>query len=104
MPAASSPARPLSETSILAGSDPAPGSTVAAPVNELVLRFNPTARLDEVTVSGPGGLMPMMVTAVGDAPNYSLPLSGLGPGSYTVNWRATAAGKQNRGSFSFTVK
>lgn len=92
------------ELSILASSTPAADSTVAAPVNELKLRFNPPARLDEVTVTGPDGTMPMMVHAVGETADYSLPLSGLGPGSYSVNWKATAAGRAYRGSFSFTAQ
>ena len=90
--------------SILAWSRPAAGSRVTAPVNELVLHFSPPARLDEVTVSGPEGAMPMMVTAVGEVEHYSLPVSGLQAGSYTVSWRASAAGTDYRGSFGFQVK
>ena len=45
----------------------------------------------------------MMVTAVGEVRNYSLPLSGLGPGKYAVNWKAMAKGQNSQGSFSFTV-
>ena len=93
-----------SESSILVSSTPAAGSTVAAPVNELKLRFSPPARLDEVTVTGPDGTMPMMVHAVGETADYSLPLSGLDRGSYSVNWKATAAGRAYRGSFSFTAQ
>ena len=90
--------------SILAWSSPAAGSIVAAPVNQLVLHFSPPARLMEVTVAGPEGMMPMMVTAVGEVEHYSLPLSGLGPGSYTVDWRASIRGQQHRGRFSFAVR
>ena len=90
--------------SILTGSTPVAGSTVAGPVDQLVLRFSPPARLNEVTVSGPDGMMPMMVTAVGEVPSYTLPLSGLGAGSYTVNWRATVKGRAHQGSFGFTVR
>lgn len=103
-PAATPAAVPATGQSILQTSIPAAGSTVKAPVNELMLNFNPPARLDEVTVSGPGGSMPMMVTAVGEVQHYSLPVSGLGPGTYRVNWRATAKGQEHRGSFSFTVR
>lgn len=92
------------KSSILAASTPAAGSTVAGPVNELKLRFSPPARLDQVTVSGPDGTMPMMVTAVGEVPDYSIPLPGLGAGAYTVNWRAGAQGKTYDGAFQFTVK
>lgn len=98
------PAAPEGERSILVSSQPAAGSTVSGPVNELILHFNPPARLDEVTVTGPDGTMPMMITAVGETSRYSLPLSGLGAGAHTVNWRATAQAREYRGSFSFTVR
>jgi len=90
--------------SILAWSRPAAGSTVSAPVNELVFHFTPPARLGELTVTGPDGAMPMMVTAVGEVEHYSLPLSGLGPGRYAVDWRASARGVDYRGSFRFEAR
>lgn len=90
--------------SILAWSRPAAGSTVSAPVNELVLHFSPPARLGEVTVTGPDGAMPMMVTAVGEVEHYSLPLSDVDPGAYTVAWKASARGVDYRGSFGFQVR
>lgn len=94
----------VATASILQSSDPPPGSTVARPVNALVLRFNPAARLDEVMVTGPDGVMPMMITAAGEQARYSVPLPGLGTGSYTVAWRATAGARAHSGSFAFTVK
>ena len=97
-------AAPEAGQSILEMSIPAAGSTVKGPVNELMLHFNPPARLDQVTVTGPEGTMPMMITPVGEVQHYALPLSDLGPGAYTVNWRATAQGTQHRGSFGFTVR
>jgi len=103
-PAESGQPVPQSASSILVSSAPAPGSTVPGPVDELVLRFNPLARLDEVTVNGPSGLMPMMVTAAGETDHYSLPLPELGPGSYAVQWKATSRGTVHSGTFSFTVK
>ena len=91
--------------SILQGSTPADGATVEGPVDSLELRFSPPARLGELTVTGSDGLtMPMMVTAIGEVPRYSIPLPGLGPGTYTVDWQATAAGASHRGSFRFTVR
>ncbi len=91
--------------SILQGSTPADGSTVRGPVNSLELRFSPPARLHELTVTGSDGLtMPMMVTAVGEVGSYSIPLSGLGPGTYTVDWRATSAGTGHRGTIRFSVR
>lgn len=95
---------PAAESAILAWSRPAAGSTVPAPVDELVLHFAPPARLGEVTVNGPDGAMPIMVTAVGEVEHYSLPLSGIGSGSYTVEWTATASGARHRGSFRFTAR
>ncbi len=92
------------EQSILARSNPAAGSTVPAPVDKLELWFDPPARLHEVTVTGPEGTMPMMVSAVGEVEYYSLPMSASEPGEYTVAWRATAAGQEYRGSFRFTLR
>ncbi len=103
-PQADATAAPNADGSILAWSRPAAGSTVSGPVNELQLHFTPPARLGEVTVTGPEGAMPMMVTAVGEVEHYSLPLSGLGSGSYTVDWRAIRAGREYRGTFGFTVR
>lgn len=100
---AQSPAT-TSESSILVSSSPADGSTVAAPVNELVINFDPPARLEEVTVAGPDGVMPTMITSVGEVPRYSVPLSGLGPGDYTVSWSATVNGQAHEGSFGFRVQ
>ena len=102
--AAKPPQAPISasSSSILASSSPAAGSTVQAP-ESLRLRFDPPARLDKVTITGPGGTMPMMVHSVGEVANYDLPLPGLEPGSYSVEWQATAGGGKNSGSFTFTV-
>jgi len=91
------------ERSILVSSNPAAGSTSRAPVETLELHFNPPAQLNEVTVTGPDGIMPTMIHPVGDVPDYSIPLSGLGPGAYTVNWRATAQQREYFGSFEFAV-
>ena len=88
----------------MASSTPEAGSTVREPIDSLELRFNPPARLMEVTVAGPAGAMPMMVHSVGEVGDYSLPLTGLEPGSYSVNWSATAQGREYRGSFGFTVR
>ncbi len=90
--------------SILVASTPAAGSTVAAPVNELVLRFSPPAALNEVTITGPEGTIPTMIAPAGETDHYTIPLSGLGPGSYTVRWRASASGRQYEGSFGFSAR
>lgn len=92
-------------SSILASSSPANGATVTAPVRRIDLNFNPPARLGEVTVTGPDGMMPMIVSAVGEVAHYELPLSSdLGPGSYRVAWKARVGGTVYLGSFGFTVR
>ncbi len=92
------------EQSILVRSNPGAGTTAEAPVNKLELWFDPPARLSEVTVSGPEGLMPMMVSPVGEAAYYSLPISATAAGEYTVAWRASAGGRAHQGSFRFTLR
>lgn len=100
----SAPVPVAADQQLLARSNPAAGATVSAPVDELELWFDPPARLGEVVVSGPEGTMPMMVTAVGEVGYYSLPLSGLSAGQYTVRWKASRGGKDYQGSFSFSVR
>ena len=92
------------QSSILVSSTPAANSLVPGPVNELKLSFDPPARLDEVIVTGSAGMMPMMVHAVGEVRDYSVPLPGLGSGNYVVNWKASVGGRVYDGSFPFTVK
>ena len=90
--------------SILATSSPAAGSTVHGPVDSLKLHFNPPARLMELKVAGPDGTMPMTIHSVGEVPDYDLPLPDIGIGSYSVEWRATAGGREYRGNFNFAVR
>ena len=104
--AAAPPAERVAVTqSILQSSTPANGSTVAGPVTEIKLRFWPPARLDEMTVTGSDGMtMPMMVTAAGEVSSYSIPVSDLETGAYTVQWRASAARTSHTGTIRFTVR
>jgi len=104
--AAAPPAATVVAThSILQSSAPADGSTVAGPVTEIKLGFSPLARLDEMTVTGSDGMtMPMMVTAAGEVATYSIPVSDLETGAYTVQWRATAGGTSHKGTIRFTVR
>ena len=90
--------------SILGWSKPAAGSTSRSPLHEIVLHFSKPARLLEVTITGPDGTMPMMVSAAGEVEHYSLPLSGLGPGRYDLIWRAGTGGIEHSGRFGFEVK
>lgn len=100
----SAPAVASSEQSILARSNPAAGATVQAPLDKIELWFDPPARLGEVTVEGPEGLMPMMVTAVGEVGYYSIPVSLSAPGGYRLAWEASSGGREYRGSFRFTLQ
>jgi methionine-rich copper-binding protein CopC len=104
---AGSPASPRAqagEQALLASSAPANGSIVAGPVNQLKLRFAVPARLLEVTVEGPEGLMPMMITPASEAVDYSVPLPGLGAGAYRVNWKASVSGATQKGTLTFSVR
>ena len=92
------------QASILVRSRPAAGATVSGPVDVLMFRFSSPARLEDVTLDGPDGLMPMMVHSVGESTDYSIPLSRLRAGAYRVNWKATTQAKAYQGSFGFTVK
>ena len=92
------------ETRLLARSTPGDGSTVSGPVNNLQLKFARPARLLEVTVGGPDGLSPMMITAAAETTDYQVPLPGLTGGKYRVNWRASAAGRSYDGVLNFTVR
>lgn len=94
----------LVETRLLARSTPANGSIVAGPVNNLQLNYARPVRLLEVTLDGPDGLSPMMITAPAETTDYQIPLPGLTGGKYRVNWRASAAGRSYDGVLNFTVR
>lgn len=100
-PSASAPGS--TNKSILARSSPAAGAVLTRAPDSLKLHFDPPARLDEVTVTGPKGSMPMMVEAVGEVADYDLPLSGMSPGSYTVEWKAISGANQYSGQFGFKI-
>lgn len=83
---------------------PADGATVAAP-QILSLTFREPVRLAEVTITGPSGEMPMMVTSAGEQTDYQLPLVDLEAGTHEVRWRALARdGTALEGRLSFTVR
>ena len=102
--AAARPRVAQATASILSDSVPAADSKVRVSPSDLRLDFSPAARLVEVTVDGPDGTMPMMVTPAGEVGRYSLPLPDLSPGKYEVHWRATSQGRAHEGRFDFTVE
>ena len=91
-------------SSPLVSSTPANGAIVKPDLEALVLRFEQAVRLNEVLLIGPGGMMPMMVTAPTEQKEFSIPLSGLEPGSHQVTWRATAGTEMLSGVLRFTVE
>jgi methionine-rich copper-binding protein CopC len=94
-----------SPATILAGSTPADGASLAKSPENLTLRFSRPVRLHEVTVTGSDGtLVPIMVTAVVEEEYFSIPMPELEPGSYAVSWRAEGAGETHRGVIRFTVR
>ena len=99
---ASAPA--LSAASVLIASSPADGSTVSGPVEELRFRFSRPVALAEVTVNGPEGMMPIMISPAGEVEQYSVPLAGLESGNYNVVWRVNSRGQPSEGKISFRVR
>lgn len=85
-------------------STPAAGSSVKGPLNQVILDFSAPVALGEVLVTGPDGVMPMMLSPAGVQTHYSVPVPGLGEGSYTLAWKATLDGQPKNGSFAFTIK
>lgn len=85
-------------------STPAAGTTVKGPLNQVILDFSTPVALSEVLVTGPDGVMPMMLSPAGVQTHYSVPVPGLGEGSYTLAWKATLDGQPKNGSFAFTIK
>lgn len=69
-----------------------------------MLRFSAPVALGEVTVSGPDGVMPMMLSSAGVLTDFEIPLPGLGSGHYKVAWKANQGGVQRAGEFEFTVR
>ena len=93
-----------SREALLVRSAPADGATVRAP-QTLSLSFREPVRLVEVTITGPSGEMPMMVTAAGEQSSYAVPLPDLESGPHEVRWRALDRGGIAReGRLSFTVR
>jgi methionine-rich copper-binding protein CopC len=89
---------------LLLRSAPADGASMSTP-QILSLTFEQPVRLAEVTISGPSGEMPMMITAAGLQTAYSIPLPDLEPGPQQVRWRAlTQDGVSHEGRLSFTVR
>jgi methionine-rich copper-binding protein CopC len=104
----------LAATSALAhaqleSASPPVGGTVSSP-QEIRINFSEGVepRFSEITLSGPQGAVPTPKARVAPNDNKVLvvPIARkLGPGVYTVNWRAVSVDThRTQGSFDFTVK
>jgi copper resistance protein C len=88
---------------------PGVGMTVSGPVREIRIWYTQgvVTAFSAVTVSGPSGAIPASrpVNAPGDQQEVIVRLGrALGPGTYTVNWRALSVDTHTTtGSFHFTV-
>lgn len=93
------------EAGLIRKSSPSDGATLSGAPENLVLTFARPVRLHEVVVKGSDGSeMPTMVTAAGEAAEFTVPLPPLEPGTYAVTWRATSGGSSHQGSIRFTVR
>lgn len=92
--------------SMLSSSDPADGASLDAAPRTLSLTFKHPVLLKTVLVAGPGEAK---VAATFRRPTsatsaYSIALSDLTSGEYTVNWTATGMGHSMQGSLRFSVQ
>jgi methionine-rich copper-binding protein CopC len=84
---------------------PADGAELAEAPASLELTFAGPVTLDMVALtSAAGSVLTLDVADVPEGEIVAVPLPELGPGAYTVIWRAVDAGGSARsGSFSFSV-
>ncbi|NEX91239.1 copper resistance CopC family protein [Caulobacter sp. 17J65-9] len=89
----------------LKASEPAEGSTVAAP-KALTLTFPHAMKLDSVTLTGPSGQpFKLKVVATGSRETVSTPLPALQGGAWQAAWHATGAdGHMMSGVVKFSVR
>jgi methionine-rich copper-binding protein CopC len=103
---AGSEAAAPADATILQSSVPADGAILSSAPQALVLTFRQNVSLAEVTVAGADGqVIPMMIASAGATKHYSLPLDGIGRGSWTARWRAVdEAGTLHEGQIRFEVR
>jgi hypothetical protein len=88
--------------SILLASDPTDGSRVP-PLQVIRIWLVPEATLDEVTVTGPRGMEPIIIKTANKSGYYAFTYSALDAADYRINWRATSGGLQHNGTIRFRV-
>jgi methionine-rich copper-binding protein CopC len=90
----------------LQSSAPADNAQLAQVPKTLTLNFSEAAQLARLVVVGDGKEISIPIDKTAKASqSFTLPLPGLVPGKYTVQWTAVAAddGHVTKGSFSFSI-
>lgn len=82
---------------------PADKATVSAP-SAIELRFSEAVRVTSLTLQQGTAAASKLAAPASSNKHVSVPVSGLTPGDYKVNWRAASAdGHLVSGTFAFTV-
>ena len=90
----------------LQSSTPADNAQLAQAPKTLTLNFSEAAQLARLVVVGDGKEISIPIDKTAKASqSFTLPLPGLVPGKYTVQWTAVAAddGHVTKGTFSFSI-
>jgi len=90
----------------LQSSTPADNAQLAQAPKTLTLNFSEAAQLARLVVIGGGKEISIPIDKTAKAgQSFSLPLPGLAPGKYAVQWTAVAAddGHVTKGSFAFSI-
>jgi methionine-rich copper-binding protein CopC len=91
----------------LVSSQPAQGSTVAAPLAELTLVFSEPAKVTSLTIQAAGETSPnkLAVSTAEDSLSHAIALPPLAPGDYIVTWHALSDdGHVTSGTVKFSVR
>jgi methionine-rich copper-binding protein CopC len=90
----------------LQSSTPADNAQLAQAPKTLTLNFSEAAQLARLVMVGDGKEISIPIDKTAKASqSFTLPLPGLVPGKYTVQWTAVAAddGHVTKGTFSFSI-
>lgn len=90
----------------LSSSTPADGATLNAPPDELVLTFSEPVTLTAVSVHAADGVEHEIEALPREpAAEHAVAAPGLGPGEYSIDWRALSADTHViDGTFTFTIE
>jgi copper resistance protein C len=99
-------AGPCAAHAKLQSSSPAANALLSEAPKTLTLKFNEAAQLAALKLVGEGKEIALPVDkAAPPSQSFNLPLPGLAPGKYTVQWTAVAAddGHVTKGTFAFSI-